>query len=60
MASERKVDRLAGKGSLLSALKRRRLAIEEGDVERAPIEFQKELGIYVDEDDENKDKRKRH
>lgn len=59
MASERKVDRLAGKGSVLSALKRRRLAIEEGDVERAPIEFQKELGIYVDEDDESKDKRKR-
>lgn len=59
MESKRKVDRLAGKGSLLSALRRRRLAIEEGDVERAPIEFQKELGIYVDEDDENKDKRKR-
>lgn len=60
MATERKVDRLAGKGSFLSALKRRRLAIEDGDVERAPIEFQKELGIYVDEDDKKKDKRKRY
>lgn len=56
MASERKVDRLAGKGSLLSALKRRRMAIESGNIERAPVEFQKELGIYSE--DEKKRKRR--
>lgn len=39
MAEKRKVDELAGEGSFLDRLRKRRDAVEEGDLEGAPNAF---------------------
>jgi len=43
MATKRKADKMTSRGSLASALKRRRMAIEEGNLEEAADEFKREL-----------------
>lgn len=65
MATKRNADKLTGRGSLAGALKRRRMAIEDGNLEEASEEFKRELnapgeqGPSDDEADNIKLKRRR-
>ena len=60
---KRKVDELAGKGSLLDRLRKRRDKVEEGDLEGAPNAFtqaEKSTSDKEDEKDELDTYRKKH
>lgn len=53
MATKRKADKLTSRGSLASALKRRRMAIEDGNLEEASAVFREEM------EDKERTKRRR-
>jgi len=43
MATKRKADKMTSRGSLANALRRRRMAIEDGNLEEASAVFREEM-----------------